>query len=82
MSLSTGRSLFDRKTHMICNNIFLKSIIPRLGPFWSLFVFLCAGCGDRAWYLRHSRQIRDFLLEMAHAELRMGSLKCLISNTY
>ena len=24
-------------------------------------LFLCAGCGDRAWYLRHSRLTRDLL---------------------
>ena len=82
VSPSAYRSLFDRKTHMIRNGKFLKFTIPHLGPNRFRSVFLCAGCGDRVWYLRHSRLIRDFLLEVAHAELRMGSLKCIISNTY
>ncbi len=36
-----------------------------LGSLWvSMGSLLCTGCGDRVWYLHHSRLIRDFSLKM------------------
>ena len=61
---SRSRATFDSKPHMICNEILLNLTNRLWGPKWFHMLFLCAGCGDRAWYLRHSRLFRDFSCNM------------------
>jgi len=57
---SVTRATFFEKRHMFCNEILLNLTNRLWGPKWFHMLFLCTGCGDRAWYLRHSHLIRDF----------------------
>ena len=52
--------------HICFVSLFLLNLTgPPRGPNGFNLLLLCAGCGDRAWYLRHSRLIRDLLPQIS-----------------
>ena len=60
-----GRGPLSTVKHICFVSIFLLNLTgPPGGPNGFKLLLLCAGCGDRAWHLRHSRLIQDLLPQM------------------
>ena len=61
-----GRGPLSTVKHICVVSIYLLNLTgPPGGPNGFKLLLLCAGCGDRACHVRHSRLIRDLLPQIS-----------------